>query len=249
MVNMKRIILMCAVVGMYTNTFSQWAIPANMRAQNTLSRLSEPIRGLSNSDLLYGIPMEPGIVIGDNYLDKKWNMANILLYQSETLIEGYPVKYDVKEDRLEIKSKSGIKVLDSKKIRNLVWVDSLTTQPHYFVNGAEYRFEGVKSLGLIEVIVDGELPLLKKAEFHVKQPNYNAALDVGSRDTKLYFKEIYLYAQGKDLIKIKNKDDVLKAAGSYADEVESFIKVNKININKPQGLKNVFEFINSKYKS
>lgn len=41
----------------------------------------------------------------------------------------------------------------------------------------------------------------------------------------------------------------MKAAGSNADEVDSFIKVNKININKQQGLKNVFEFINSTYQS
>jgi hypothetical protein len=243
---MKRLFLVLIVSGTVTCTYAQWAIPPNMRAQNTLTRLSEPIRGMSNADLLYGIPMEPGIVIGDNYLDKKWNTANILLYQSETMIEGYPVKYDVKNDLLEIQSRSGIKVLEGKKIKNLVWVDSITTQPHYFVNGAEYRYENSKLLGLLEVIVDGEIPLLKRAEVNVKKPNYNAALDVGSKDTKIYFKDVFLFARGKDLFVIKNKEDVSEAAGDRSAEVEAFIKENKLNVNKQPGLKQAFEFLNKK---
>jgi len=241
---MKIFILFLVSSSTCISSFGQWAIPANMRAENTMDRLSDK-GGLSRSDLLYGIPMAPGGVVGDNYLDKKWNAANILLYQSETMIEGYPVKYDVKNDLLEIKSSWGIKVLEGRKIKNLVWVDSLTAQPHYFVNGAEYKYEGAKSLGLIEVIVDGKLPLLKRSELYTKKPTYNAALDVGSKDTKLYLKDVFLYANGKDLIKIKNKADILKGAGDRSAEVENFIKVNKLNVNKQSGLTRVFEFINS----
>jgi len=242
---MKRAILLLAVLCRFATTYGQTAIPPNMRAQITLGQLSNPVRGLSGGDMLYGIPMEPGKVIGDNYLDKKWNRANILLYQSETMIEGYPVKYDVKNDLLEIKSATGIKVLEGRKIKNLVWIDSLTTQPHYFVNGGEYRFEGTKSMGLMEVLVDGELPLMKRAEVNVKKANYNPALDVGSKDMKIYIKEIFLYASNGELVKIKSKESILKAAGTRSAEVESFIKVNKLNTNKQPDLIRVFEYINS----
>jgi hypothetical protein len=217
-----------------------------MRAQTTMTRLSELNRGVSSGEFIYGIPMEAGAVIGDYYLDKKWNNANILLYQSETIIEGYPVKYDVKNDLLEIKSMSGIKVLEGKKIKNLVWVDSITTQPRYFVNGAEYRYENSKLLGLLEVIVDGEIPLLKRAEVSTRKPNYNAALDVGSKDTKISLKDVFLYASGKELMIIKNKEDVLLAAGKRSEETEAYIKENKLNTNKLPGLKQVFEYLNRK---
>ncbi len=84
------------------------------------------------------------------------------------------------------------------------------------MKGAECRVEGVKSLGLIEVLVDGDLPCNQLRIPHwmwdLRIQNFNSI-------------DVYLYAQGKDLIKIKNKDDVMKAAGSNADEVESFIKV------------------------
>jgi hypothetical protein len=242
---MKVLILFLAVSFTHVTSFAQWAIPTNMRAENTLDRLSDK-GGLSRSDLLYGIPMAPGGVVGDNYLDKKWNAATILLYQSETMIEGHPVKYDIKSDIVEIKSKSGIKILGGEKIKNMVWIDSLTSVPQYFVNGAEFKKDGVESRGLLEVLVDGDLPLLKKTEIYVKQPTYNAAMDAGSKDTKIFQKEIFFYSVDKNLMIIKNKKNVLEAAGDRATEVETYIKANKINVNKLPDLKKVFEFLNTK---
>ena len=242
---MKGLILFLAISCTYVSAFAQWAIPANMRAENTLDRLSDK-GGLSRSDLLYGIPMAPGNVVGDNFLDKKWNKATILLYQSEAMIEGQPVKYDIKSDVIEIKTNAGIKILNGDKVKNMVWIDSLTSEPNYFINASEFKKDGVESRGLLEVIVDGNLPLLKKTEIYVKQPTYNAALDAGSKDTKIFQKEAFLYSSDKNLLEIKNKKDVLAAAGDRKAEVETFIKENKININKLPGLKKVFELLNAK---
>jgi hypothetical protein len=240
---MKILVLGLMIIGFYSKSFGQWAIPANMRAENTLDRLSDK-GGLSRSDMLYGIPMAPGKVVGDNYLSKNWNAATILLYQSETMIEGFPVKYDIKSDLIEIKSKSGIKILGCDKIKNLVWIDSINSQPHYFVNASEFKKDGVESRGLLEVVVDGALPLLKQTEIFVKQPTYNAAMDAGSKDTKIFQKDTFFYAREKNLFKIKNKSDVLAAAGDRSAETSSFMKENKININKLPELKRVFEFMN-----
>lgn len=242
---MKGLILFLAIGFTQVTSFAQWAIPTNMRAENTLDRLSDK-GGLSRSDLLYGIPMAPGNVIGDNFLDKKWNRATILLYQSETMIEGNPVKYDIKSDVIEIKTNAGIKILNCDKVKNMVWRDSLTSEPHYFINASEFKKDGVESRGLLEVIVDGTLPLMKKTEIYVKKPTYNAAMDAGSKDTKIFQKEVFLYSNDKNLLVIKNKKDVLAAAGDREAEVETFIKTNNINTNKLPGLKKVFEFLNAK---
>jgi hypothetical protein len=240
---MKILFLVLVVSSFSTGSFAQWSIPAQMRAENTLDRLSDR-GGLSNSDILYGVPMSPGKVIGDNYLNKHWNTATILLYQSETMIEGFPVKYDLKSDLIEIKTKSGIKILGSDKIKNIVWIDSVNSVPHYFVSATEFKRDGVESRGLLEVIVDGKLPLLKKTEIFVKQPTYNAALDAGSKDTKIFQKEIYYSAKEKDLIKIKSKNDILLISGDQSAQTSAFMKENKININKLPDLKRVFEFLN-----
>lgn len=241
---MKKLSIILMLLAGQLTVFGQWAITKQMRAENTLDRLSDK-GGLSNSDQLYGIPWEPGGVIGDTYLNKNWNKSTILLYQSETMIEGYPVKYDIKTNLVEIKSPSGIKILDVRKIKNLVWIDSLTSFTHYFVNGNEYKSEGTPVTGLLEVMADGQIPLLKKTGIYVKQPTYNAALDVGSKDVKIYQKEEIFYSKDGQLKRVKNKKDVLAAAGDRFKEVESFIKQNSINVNKETELIKVFDFLNA----
>ncbi|MBL7870738.1 MAG: hypothetical protein JNM78_03930 [Cyclobacteriaceae bacterium] len=242
---MKRLVTVLCILFFQTFAFGQWAIPANLRAENTLDRLSDK-GGLSNSDILYGVPGDPGGVVGDVYLNDKWNSATILLYQSETMIEGYPVKYDIKSNLIEIKSNAGIKVLDVRRIKNMVWKDSVTTTPQYFINGSEFKKDGTPFVGLLEVLVDGPMPLLKRTQLFVKQPTYNAALDVGSKDVKLYKKSIIFYAKDGGLVEVKNKKDVLEASGALAKEVEAYIKSNRLSISKDEGVSRAFEFINSK---
>jgi len=240
-----RLFLLVSVTLITTNSFGQAAIPPQMRAENTLDRISSK-NSLSGSDILYGLPVPPGSTMGDNYLNKEWNQATFLLYQSEKMIEGYPAKFDIQSDLFEVKTNNGIKILDNSKVKNVVWIDSLTSLPHYFVNGKEYRIEGVPSTGILEIVVDGIFPLFKKTELLVKEPTYNVAFDVGSRDKKIFQKAIMYYGKDKDLMRVKNKKDVLAAAGGRATEVEAFVKSNKLNLNKETDLKRVFEFLNAK---
>lgn len=242
---LSRLFLLISITVISTNSFGQAAIPPQLRAENTLDRMSSK-NSLSGSDILYGLPVPPGTTIGDNYLNKEWNQATFLLYQSEKMIEGYPAKFDIQSDLFEVKTKNGIKILDNSKVKNVVWIDSLTSLPHYFVNGKEYRIEGVPSSGILEILVDGIFPLFKKTELLVKEPTYNVAFDVGSRDKKIIQKEIIYYGKDKDLIRVKNKKDVLAAAGDRAAEVEAFVKSNKLGLNKETDVKRVFEFLNSK---
>jgi len=151
---------------------------------------------------------------------------------------------DPKADLIEVKTKSGIKALDVKKIKNILWVDSVTSEPHYYVNAMEFRKNGIQLSGLLEVVVDGAMPLLKRTEIKVKEPTYVVALDVGTRDTKIYKKEIYFYAREKDLVELKNKTDLKEASGDRSVEIEAYLKTNKLNVNKPADLKRAFEFLN-----
>jgi hypothetical protein len=241
---MKKLFIVLFTLFSNVYAFSQWAIPAGMKTSNTFNGISE-LGVLNESSLhaLRGVP--PGDVVGDYYLNERWNKANILLYQSEVIIEGYNVKYDVKNDVIEIQTSVGIRILDVKEIRNLVWMDSLTIETQYFVNAHEFN-KGIGYDGLLQVLVDGPIPLLKQTELVITPPSYNVALSIGSKDTKIYKKSIILYSKEGELIEIKNKKDILKASGDLSKAVESYIKTNKLNVGKDAGLIHVFQFINSK---
>lgn len=240
--------LFVAFSGLFsTGLYGQWAIPPVMRAENTLDRLSDK-DGLGQGDLLYGLPIPPGSVIGDTYLDTKWNGATVLLYETDKVIEGYFVKYDIKGLSLELKAKNGIKLLDIKKVKSMVWLDSVTNMPRYFVNAKEYKEEGTPLTGLLEVVVDGQMPLFKKTYLWEKEPNYVVAFDVGSRDKKIYKKDAFYYGKGAEVVKVTNKKNLIVAFGDMGPEMESFIKINKLEVSKASGLQKIFEFYNGKFE-
>jgi hypothetical protein len=225
--------------------FSQGSVPSKIRAANTLDRLSDK-DGLSRTDMIQGLAPPPGRIVGDTYLNKKWNKASLLLFDSEKMIEGYPVKYDIQQDVVEVMAKNGIKIIEGKKIKSMVWIDSVTSTPSYFVNARDYNIEGAALNGFLEVIVDGTLPLMKRTTIIEKEPDYVPALDVGSRDKKILKKETFFCSQKASLKKIGNKKSVLPVFGDQSKDVESFVKANKLNLNKTPDLLKAFEYYNSK---
>ncbi len=241
---MKKLIV-TVLIGLPLSVFSQ-AIPINIRSQISLERLTNTSLDRVGNNII-GIPVPPGRVIGDFYLDSKWNLGSVVITNKNASIDGYPMKYDVKAQNVEILTATGIRLLEVKNVSTVVWFDSLTRQPHYFVNASKYTLEGTPITGLMEVLADGRYSFFKRAEVHVKQPTYVVALDAGSRDTEIYKKVTYLYNNGTELIAIKSKKKFLEGfpAGQRAD-LESFIKKNNVDVKSERDMTSLFDYLNSK---
>ena len=65
MENLIRFIVLFALI---SKGYAQAVVPENVRAANTLEKLQDLDR-MGNADMLYGIPLPPGKVIGDTYID------------------------------------------------------------------------------------------------------------------------------------------------------------------------------------
>ena len=226
--------------------FAQAVVPPNIRAINTIERLND-YDGMTNGDLMYGIPLPEGKVIGDSYLDTHWKKSTILLYEKDKLIEGFPLRYDIFLDELEINARNGIKVLKGNKVKSFVWFDSLTTTPSYFVNGKDYKNEDNVSLtGFFQVLSDGSSPLLKKTNIAIRRADYNVALNVGSPDDKILKKEDFYMLKGSNVIEIpSSKKKMLTLFGDKAEVLEKYIKDNALSTTKEDNLKLIFQHYNS----
>ena len=185
---MRVIILICVCSFAILHVAAQSVVPPQTRAEFNISRFSGS-EGFRVGEMLYGLPAPSGNVVGDVYLSNNWNQSKIQLYENGKIISGFPVKYNLKSDVIEIKSKTGIKILTASKVKTFVILDSISQEERYFVNAMELRHDGTPLTGFLEVIVDGNTPLLKRTYLFEKEPTYNPALDVGSRDTKILKKE------------------------------------------------------------
>ena len=218
------------------------SLPSVIRAKNTLYDLSKT--GVSPNNILYGIPIESGILVGDFFIDKKWNRTTILMYEKERLLEGYLTRFDIKSSNLEIKLNDGVKVLQGRRIKSLVWIDSLTNAPRYFLNAKDYSLNNIELNGLLEVLIDGSYPLFKRVTTSVKKATYNVALDVGSKDEKIIKKEAYYFSEANKLIEVKRKKDLLEYFKSRSGDLELFISNNKLSVSKENDLLTIFRYIN-----
>lgn len=221
-------------------------VPKNIRASNTLANLFDP-NGLSTSDNLYGIPMELGEVRGDTYLQPDWKRTTLMLYDVDKMVEGYPARYEIEHDQFEIKAGGAVKVLNGKKVKSFVWIDSISRTPHYFVNGRDLKTEDNMPLtGFLEVITEGRIALLSRTEVVVMNPNHHQALNMGTRDTRIVKKHVfYLLENGVLKAVPSSKKKLLPLFGEHAPEVSKFIRVNALSLNEPTHLRALVEHYNT----
>lgn len=206
--------------------FSQTAtnLPSNVRAANTLDGLKDG--GLTNSEILYGIPMAPGDIIGDEFFNETWDVSIVQLKDSEKKIEGYRCRFNLASNELFFQTSTGeTRALKGNKVKSFSLTDSKTGKISVFVNAGKFLHDGAPLDGFVEVLADGKSGLYKRAEVDVIKPNYRQEFDMGSRDTKLIKKSSYYRNEGVNLIKlnVKNKKKFAKAFGADQSRVQAYV--------------------------
>jgi len=222
------------------------ALQKTIRATNVSRLLVE--RPNLTGNTVYGIAPEAKKVEGNFYLDDQWNAASILLYRDHTVMEGFRVRYNINSNTFELMEaeKNLISTLPGLRIQNIVWMDSAYKVPRYFVNGMDFKEDGVPISGFFEVLVEGELPLMRRTIAVFKESNYNTALMVGNRNDQIIKRNVYYYLKNKDLFKVPKKRKALFSIfeGKEA-EMEDFVDSNEIDLRKSGAIFQLFTYYNS----
>lgn len=248
---LKGILFPFCVLIFSSQSYAQWTIPWQMRSEVTLDHLLSS-NGSVKPDLAYGNAVTNGSPSDHNYIDQKWNNCSMLLFDSEKLIEGYLAKYDIGENKLAVKLKSGTKLIEVTKIKSIVWLDSVTSAPRYFINAKDYKEENVPFSGLLEVLVDGQMPLLAQSYLKEKEIGFFAGLfslfEKEKRDKKYEVDKFFYIGNGTNVSKISDTKEFLLSFGDFYWEMEEYIEKNNLNISTQSGLQKVFEYYNTKFE-
>ncbi|NVK48424.1 MAG: carboxypeptidase regulatory-like domain-containing protein [Cyclobacteriaceae bacterium] len=223
------------------------ALQKTIRSDNIVRLLNERPNFIGGN-MVYGIPPEPKKLEGNNYLDPKWNRASILLYRDQQILEGFRVRYNIVSNMFELMEPENnlVSVMPGLRIQNIVWIDSTYQVPRYFVNGMDFLDEGVPISGFFEVLVDGELPLIRRTEAFLKESNYNQALMVGERNDQIIKRNTYYYLKGKNVIQIPRKrKKFFELFGEKAVEMEAFATENSFSVKDPSAIFQLFTRYNS----
>lgn len=226
------------------------ALQKTIRATN-IAELFTKRPNFIGGNQVFGIPPEPKRLIGNFYLDTKWNKASILLYKDNEVVEGYFVRYNINSNNFELRADEAdlVSTMPGLRVQNIVWIDNEHNVPRYFVNGMDLLEDGVPISGFFEVLVDGQMPLVRRTVASIKESNYNQALMVGERNDQIIKRNQYYYLNGKNLYLIpKNKKKFFKIFGDKSEELEKFVKENAVNIRQPSGYFTIFTQYNSSFE-
>ncbi len=196
--------------------------------------------------IMLGRKKPPATVKGDYYLNDDWYTGTITLKTGQT-IKAYPLKYDIENDFIEIKTKEEIKILKGERITSYQWYNPSENRPVQYIKAHGYTLDGTPLLGFFKVLVDDTLKLFSKTETRIKKASYVEGLDMGDRSDKIIKHEKFYLADGHyRLSEIKNKSDLLNVmVPERAKDVLNFIKKEKLKISEQKDLVAIVTYCNN----
>lgn len=181
-------------------------------------------------------PVDYKYVQGSCYFNEDFIDGRMTLNTSQTF-EG-PIRYDIFADQIEFKNQANeIFTVQNQSVIRTVYLDSLRFS--YFEPG---EFANMK--GFYELLVLGNYSLYKKYQILLKNPEaagpgkYSSAAMFIPLDSKYYIMDT-----DANFREITNKKDLL-LPGRDTDELEKFIKTNKIKTKEEKDLIRFTEFLN-----
>lgn len=187
------------------------------------------------------IPFAPKKTLGSTYLFEDWFQADILI-TGDKIIENVPVKYDVKNNVVDISYKGQVRVLPVDRIKKLKIYRKIETLE--LVNPKIYGQSNIPQL--LEVLYSGDYSLFKKYEVELKRANYVPALDAGTRNDELVLQESYYYAKGETIRPLPTgRKKIIRVIAEDKGTLKSFIKSKNLNMKDEKDLITVFQYVNT----
>jgi hypothetical protein len=205
--------------------------------------------------MMYGYDNTEIRVKGNGYLDTLWHKGNIVFYPETgkvskdnplTLAENLTIRWDIHRNEIDVMINNKILATAGSTVYEFSYLEP-NGKRRIFRNTAAIVKNDDKTLGFYEVLADGKAMFLRKYETQVKNPTFNAALNVGDKD--YYFQRVEgFYAEKADIIeKLKSKTSFFTEGlmKNKAKNIELFIKENNLNLKKEEDLIKLFSYYNT----
>ncbi|MEH0157638.1 hypothetical protein V6R21_26330 [Limibacter armeniacum] len=167
---------------------------------------------------------------GHYFIEPEWYVGTVNFSKGEQVV-GYPLRYHLEDDELEIKVEDEVKVASPKQIESFEWTLKDGTKQYFRVLDG-YSLEGVPLVNkLAQVLTEGEMSAYKL--YKLKKVTRDNMLTQQHPDAVkseiVTYKTNYL-AVGEELLEVKkSKKKMLAFFGSLEKEMESYIKKKKLS--------------------
>jgi hypothetical protein len=168
---------------------------------------------------------------GSPYLNDTWSRGTVRAKHNGKTYELAKMRYDAYKDELEYKE-------NQKPYRFGSEITEFVTNDGIFRNGFPV-YESLTARSFYQILYDGKVKLLKRTTARVQTEKlYSSATQ-----TKRFIKEesLYLFKNGILTRLKKDKKSLLEALGEKQDELDAFIKDQKLKLSKEEDILRIIE--------
>lgn len=201
---------------------------------------------------IYGLSGKSSEENLDYYWEKTFQDAMVYFYPQElkstdgVLIKldslaGIPVRFDLWNNRLEIKTSEEIKVIGLEKVSNLI-LKNEEDQIEQFINPKEFGLKEVKGLLLLLGSANSRAILCSK-ELLIQSPTYNAALDTGTKEATVSKKAHFYFWDGQKALPIDSKKEVIEVLDIMSLDSKKYFKESGNKLKSESDYRNLAHFL------
>jgi hypothetical protein len=226
---MIRLIILLFIVPMFTNA----------------QRIDLIDKSVNPGEIIDELPLPPPGLKGSLYIADDWVNGDIWLKNNKVL-RGYPIKFDLKNNLLEINADGNIKVCALPLLERFSYKAILGDSIDYYNTSVVNNVTFDLPKGVCRILLNDKVQLIQYEYIEIVKANYNVAIDMGSKDNKA-IKKTKPYVIVNDNVyevkgSIKKNFEIFKV---HFKKVESFVKENKLKFKSDQDLTKIFEFYNT----
>lgn len=173
-----------------------------------------------------------------------WHEGKIVLLEGDTL-KGL-VKYDLQQDLLQLNTKSSsVEAFSARKVLFFEIYDVTVHRYRQFFALPYSTPAGYRAPVFFELLAEGKMTLLAREALELR--TYSSMYYYGPSYTRqvLVYKYFFLEEDGTIEEFTGNKNDLLDLMGKRGEEVEKFIKTNKLKYDDKYDLAKIVTYYNS----
>ena len=216
--------------------------------------VSDQMTGLSSGgqntfSLINFAPLPPKGLKGDYYYVDEWRTGSFKL-TNDNVYEDVLIKYYTDNDLIVFDQKGEKKTVNGRNVSSFTWTNPESGEREFFVNAKNYKLDGVPfTRGFLRVWNEGEIKMLSKREFWIKEADYDARLGAGKRFDEIKFNDDFYIGKNGEIVLVENSrkktiKKVRKLLGM--SNIETYVKAEKIKFKNPEDIEKFVQFLNSK---
>lgn len=216
-------------------------------SQTTNQEISILDRNVNPGQVINELPLPPPGMEGSFYLNENWLTGDFTITNSDKLYKNFPLRYDLKNQLLEIENNDQTKICTLPVLRTFSYRNHNNEIESYINTELIDDANKILPKSIAQVLYEDKLMLIGVPYVEVKDPTYVPAIDMGNRNQKILKKIDYYVINNARAHKItgpsfKKNEGIF---GNKKSDVENYIKENRLKFNKEDDLVKIFNYYNS----